>query len=498
MKKLYVLMIAFATFSSANAQVEGTWKLANQAGALGVGPALGDITWWSNSTGDLATRACLFDDSVKFDASGSFFNYMDNSTWLEGWQGTTPEACGVPVAPHNGSNAATYTYNSATGELTVNGVGAHIGLAKVVNGAELTSPANAPASITYMLTFSNNNNTMTADISFGPGYWRFVYNRTSVVVTPPTPSNVTFKVNMSDYTGVGNIANGVFLNGTFNNWNGTSIPMTNVSGSNWEVTVPLAQGPIQYKFTVDGWSDSETMTAGAPCVDVVADGFDNRAYNVTADAVLPNVCWASCDACAAAPPSNVTFKVDMANYTGVGNIANGVFLNGTFNNWNGNSIPMTNVNGTNWEVTVPLAQGPIQYKFTVDGWSDSETMTAGAPCVDVVADGFDNRAFDVTADAVLPNVCWASCDVCPGSGITELTGADLLIVSPNPASNIFTVSFNENLNAVEVYDLSGKLVKSVNGNATEMNVSVESLEAGVYTVVVRSAKGDFSKKLIIE
>jgi hypothetical protein len=54
------------------------------------------------------------------------------------------------------------------------------------------------------------------------------------------------------------------------------------------------------------------------------------------------------------------------------------------------------------------------------------------------------------------------------------------------------------LNAVEVYDLSGKLVKSVNGNATEMNVSVESLEAGVYTVVVRSAKGDFSKKLIIE
>jgi hypothetical protein len=54
------------------------------------------------------------------------------------------------------------------------------------------------------------------------------------------------------------------------------------------------------------------------------------------------------------------------------------------------------------------------------------------------------------------------------------------------------------LNAVEVYDLTGKLVKSVNGNATEMNVSVENLEAGVYTVVFRSAKGDFSRKLIVE
>ena len=381
MKKLYILMIAFASVSGLNAQVEGTWKLADQAGALGVGPGLGDISWWSNQTADLTTRACLFDDSVKFDASGSFFNYMDGNTWLEAWQGTNPEACGAPVAPHNGSNAATWAFNATTSELTVTGLGAHIGLAKVVNGAELTSPANAPASITYVLTFSNNNNTMTADINFGPGYWRFVYNRSSV--TPPAPANVTFKVNM-------------------------------------------------------------------------------------------------------------------ANYTGAGNIANGVFLNGTFNNWNGSNIPMTNVGGSNWEVTIPLTPGQIQYKFTVDGWSDSEQMTAGAQCVDLVADGFDNRALDVTVDAVLPNVCWASCDVCPGSGISEMNGAELLIVSPNPASTVFTVSFNENLNAVEVYDLTGKLVKSVNGNATEMNVSVENLEAGVYTVVVRSAKGDFSRKLIIE
>jgi len=381
MKKLYILMIAFASVSGLNAQVEGTWKLADQAGALGVGPGLGDISWWSNQTADLTTRACLFDDSVKFDASGSFFNYMDGNTWLEAWQGTNPEACGAPVAPHNGTNAATWAFNATTGELTVTGLGAHIGLAKVVNGAELTSPLNAPASITYVLTFSNNNNTMTADISFGPGYWRFVYNRTSV--TPPAPANVTFKVNM-------------------------------------------------------------------------------------------------------------------VNYTGVGNIANGVFLNGTFNNWNGSNIPMTNVGGANWEVTIPLTPGQIQYKFTVDGWSDSEQMTAGAQCVDLVADGFDNRALDVTVDAVLPNVCWASCDVCPGSGISELNGAELLIVSPNPASTVFTVSFNDKLNAVEVYDLTGKLVKSVNGNATEMNVSVENLEAGVYTVVVRSAKGDFSRKLIIE
>lgn len=42
MKKLLLFLLLPMAF---NAQVVGTWKLANQAGALGVGPALGDISW---------------------------------------------------------------------------------------------------------------------------------------------------------------------------------------------------------------------------------------------------------------------------------------------------------------------------------------------------------------------------------------------------------------------------------------------------------------------
>jgi hypothetical protein len=73
MKKIYTLLfIAFALVSSA--QVEGTWKLSQQAGALAVGPNQGDGSWWSNSTGDLTTRACLFDDSITFDASGNMMH----------------------------------------------------------------------------------------------------------------------------------------------------------------------------------------------------------------------------------------------------------------------------------------------------------------------------------------------------------------------------------------------------------------------------------------
>jgi hypothetical protein len=51
-------------------QLIGTWKLKPSAGSLAVGPALGDGSWWSNGASDVTTRACLFDDSIKFDANG--------------------------------------------------------------------------------------------------------------------------------------------------------------------------------------------------------------------------------------------------------------------------------------------------------------------------------------------------------------------------------------------------------------------------------------------
>ncbi len=280
---------------SVSPELVGTWKLKSDAGSLAVGPGQGNGSWWSNSLADVTTRACLFDDSIKFELNGTMTHYMDGSTWLEAWQGANPEGCGAPVAPHDGTTNApyTYSYNSATGELTTIGVGAHIGLAKVNNAGELSNPANAPSSITYIIALSNNNNTLTADINFGVGWWRFIYEKTQpVVVADP---NITFKVDMSTYTGT--ISQGVYLNGDFNGWCGTCNPMTNAGNGIWEVTLPIAVGPIQYKYTIDGWNAFEEFNGGESCTDTINDGFVNRYYEVSADAVLPVVCFASCDAC---------------------------------------------------------------------------------------------------------------------------------------------------------------------------------------------------------
>lgn len=106
MKKNYLfsafVFLALNTF----AQIEGIWRLAPAAGSLGVGPNQGDISWWSNSSGDVSVRSCLFDDSIKFEANGTMTHYMDGSTWVEGWQGATPDGCNTPVAPHDGTTNA--------------------------------------------------------------------------------------------------------------------------------------------------------------------------------------------------------------------------------------------------------------------------------------------------------------------------------------------------------------------------------------------------------
>lgn len=482
MKKLYFLL--FAPVLSLSAQIEGTWKLAPQAAALGVGPGLGNISWWSNSAGDVTTRACLFDDSIKFEANGNMTHYMDGSTWLEAWQGA-PEGCGAPIAPHVGG-AATYAYDAAAGTLTVNGLGAHIGLAKVINGAEIASPAAAASSITYNVAISNGGNTLTADINFGPGWWRFVYQRT--VPLAVQDYNVKFRVDMSQYTG--SLTGGVFVNGSFNGWCGTCNPMTDMGNGMWETTLPLPPGAIEYKFTIDGWNAQEEFTGAEPCIDPNNDGFNNRYHVVAGDVSLPNVCFASCDVCT----NDVTFTVDMNDYIAAGGSTTpGVFLNGTFNGWCGTCIPMSDANGDNvWDVTVPLGLGAIEYKFTVDGWNDSEQFAGGESCT-VTNGGFTNRSYTVTGAATIGEVCWESCTDCT-TGIEELNNTVTLY--PNPVNTVMTVKATDAMQQISILDLSGKVVAQFAANGLTQEINVENLKAGIYTIQIATAAGNSSKQFV--
>ncbi len=156
------------------ADLVGGWKFAPVAGAMGVGPAQGSTEWWSNDEASVTTaRACMFDDVWTFDDAGNFSIQMDGSTYLEAWQGVA-EGCGTPVAPFDGSGSYTFTADGSS--ITLNGLGAFIGLPKVNNAGELSDAANAVSSITYMVTEYSAGATkaLTLDIEAGTGvWWRF-------------------------------------------------------------------------------------------------------------------------------------------------------------------------------------------------------------------------------------------------------------------------------------------------------------------------------------
>lgn len=120
-------------------------------------------------------------------------------------------------------------------------------------------------------------------------------------------SSVTFKVDMSNYTGT--INTGVFLNGTFNQFCGSCNPMTDTNSDDiWETTLVLANDTIEYLFSVDGWTAQETFNVDDAACTYTNNGFTNRYLIVSSTTNLPAVCFESCAACPGAGLSDIENK----------------------------------------------------------------------------------------------------------------------------------------------------------------------------------------------
>jgi hypothetical protein len=279
MKKIYTLLLLSISISF-SAQIEGTWKIAEIDGSLRVGPdsAVTGTTWWQVDASVIADRPCLFDDSITFDANGNFMHYMDGSTWLEAWQGVAEE-CGTPVTPFDGGSS---TYTFANNQLTVNGLGKHIGISKVYNNGECSSISDAQSSITYQISFDNNDSTFLADINVGGGYWRFTYDRTSYVrpTAPPPPTHtVTFNVHTDSIAG--NVsADGIYIGGGFVGGHDALLLDDSDGDGIWSGSTSLDAAGGYFTILNGNCSDysCKENIAGEPCGD--AANYDDRNHLV--------------------------------------------------------------------------------------------------------------------------------------------------------------------------------------------------------------------------
>jgi hypothetical protein len=163
------------------------WKLDPDAGAYKVGPNPNDGSWWSNNVGDVTARSCEFNDEYIFAFSAArTFTYDNKGDFYgDGYLGNNSNACEpssnyTAVQAPFGSGSFTYSFTQGAGvaglgQLTVTGLGAHIGLQKVRNGGEVPTPATA---ITYDVLAAThvtvgNYDLLTLGVNIGGGWWTF-------------------------------------------------------------------------------------------------------------------------------------------------------------------------------------------------------------------------------------------------------------------------------------------------------------------------------------
>lgn len=164
------------------------WKLDPVAGAYKVGPGPGNGDWWTSGAGEVTGRPCEFNDEYifSFNANQTFVYDNKGDFFGDGYLGNNSGTCQpssnyTAVQAPWGSGTFTYTFTpgagiNSLGKLTVVGLGAHIGLQKVRNGGEVTTPAT---SITYDVLAAThdaigNYDLLTLGVAIGsPGWWTF-------------------------------------------------------------------------------------------------------------------------------------------------------------------------------------------------------------------------------------------------------------------------------------------------------------------------------------
>ncbi len=224
-------------------------------------------------------------------------------------------------------------------------------------------------------------------------------------MTPPVDANVTFSVDMNEYIGIPITT--VYVSGTFNGWGATDNPLEDADMDGvWEATFAIPDGPIEFKYQVNGWMAEETFAGGESCT-VSNGGFTNRALTISGDATIPTVCFNSCDACGVvADMVSITMNVNMNLYTVS---ADGVSLAGGSGFGGPGDNPMLDPDGDGiYSITLMRPVGFTSNYTFVNGpsWGEKENI-AGQPCAD--AGNFNDRLpITVNQDTVI-NTCFAEC-----------------------------------------------------------------------------------------
>ncbi|QEE50627.1 T9SS type A sorting domain-containing protein [Flavobacterium alkalisoli] len=173
-----------------------------------------------------------------------------------------------------------------------------------------------------------------------------------------------------------------------------------------------------------------------------------------------------------------------------------------------NTIAVVDIDSETNEPALLLIEGA---EYTSNEWHtvtidyDFQANTINYTMDDVLL--FEGTAFSGTAidQMVLLHDNWAGTTFYIDNVMLDGTlGVNEQLLSkfsiyPNPASDVINIANAENIlvNGVEIVDLNGRVVKSVNLNGvTEAQINISDLSSGMYLMNVSSDQGTTTKKIV--
>lgn len=147
-------------------------------------------------------------------------------------------------------------------------------------------------------------------------------------------------------------------------------------------------------------------------------------------------------------------------------------------------------------IQTSTGQTTVLDSFVITGTDAYTPHTASftAPTAGVYYFGFHNNSPQGTNSTVM---FFDTLDI-----TSTLSNNDFLAskvsVYPNPTSNVVNISstINATIGKVDMTDMNGRTVKSVNVNATEGQISVSDLATGIYMMKITTDQGVATKKIV--
>lgn len=362
---------------------------------------------------------------------------------------------------------------------------------KFVNGNDWNGDENPPLDCATDDGNGNTNRTFqtgTSNVIIGP----VCFNQCSACVEP-TPVLVTFRTDLSNET---ISPNGVYLVGSFNNWDTIATPMSQYAPNKFEAVVVLnSNQTVQYKIINGfGWNNQEVVPESCGIPNGFG-GFD-RTYTTTNQALttLEGDCFSGCGPCIIIPMCTLTFNLDLGSgMTGIIAAPEGVHVAGTFNNWDPTATPMNLQFGTTYSTTITIPENELlQYKFLFgNSWGTEELVPFECGVDD--GSGNINRSFLSSAGTIsLPIVCWSQCQPCPMQ-VEDINEAYLPF--PNPADNYIQLPSSLSSQGVQIVDALGRVMKLNNSFASQV-IDVSTWANGMY--FIRTSNNNQTTKFFIQ